>query len=315
MFIHFGLYSLGESHEWHFCRKLLLSMKKYKKKFLTKFNPDPKGIEQWVKTAKKMGAKYLVCTSKHHDGFCLWDTKVPHPTQPDYHIRNTPFWKNNKKDVLEYLFEAGKKHGIKIGLYYSTIDWSWSKRKLFRRPNFIPKNSERLKQYNHYYLSQLHELQERFPENLLFWFDGYQFKSDYPEKIRQKEVYQELTEEYPGLIVASNTGKTTWSSDLGPTDVLLLENPNHQRKIARTPEKSADSSQKIVAELCLTLNRHWGYNKKDKDYKEAKFLAKTVRKNDQAHTNTLLNFGPHWNGYILDEQVKIAEEIGRMLNT
>ena len=129
MFVHFGLYSLGEKHEWHLMRHLM-SIKNYTKAFLTKFDPDPTGMEQWVKTAKLMGAKYLVCTSKHHDGFCLWPSEIERKIFPDYTIQNTPFYQKHKKGVLDFLIEAGKKHGIRIGLYHSAVDWSWSKKPL-----------------------------------------------------------------------------------------------------------------------------------------------------------------------------------------
>ena len=121
MFIHFGIYSLGEKEEWHMFTHRM-SHEEYKQEFMARFDPDPAGIEQWVTTAKDMGAKYIVATSKHHDGFCLWNTKILHGLYPEYHIRNTEFWKKNEKSVIDYLFEAGRKHGIKIGLYYSTID-------------------------------------------------------------------------------------------------------------------------------------------------------------------------------------------------
>ncbi len=139
MFIHFGLYSQGKEHEWHMYNHKM-SLKKYKEKFMATFNPDPKGIEQWVRVAKRMGAKYLVVTSKHCDGFCLWDTEFHHGLDPDYCIENTDFYKTNKKSVLDYLFEAGKKYDMKIGLYHAVVDWSWSEKKLFGFPSHYIKN-------------------------------------------------------------------------------------------------------------------------------------------------------------------------------
>jgi alpha-L-fucosidase len=311
MFIHFGLYSQGKLHEWHMFRKLQ-SLKSYKSQFLGSFDPDPAGMEQWVKTAKAMGAKYLVCTSKHHDGFCLWDSKVPHLFDPEYHIRNTPFYQKHKRGVLDYLFDAGKKHGIKIGLYYSAVDWSWEKKPLFRFPLFFPKTEARLNEYNTYYQAQLVELGKKYSELLCFWFDGYHFRPGFSEKLRQNDTYELLSTNFPNTLIVSNTGRVDKVTSSGKTDLLLFETADHSGQLSPAPWPRSDPEQ-LPGEVCLTLNRHWGYNAVDKDYKSPEGIANLVKANIERKSNTLLNFGPQPNGFIADEQVAIAEEIGRKL--
>ena len=313
MFIHFGLYSRGERTEWQYYTHWM-NMKSYQDRFLSSFNPDPKAMEQWVLTAKKMGAKYITVTSKHHDGFCLWDTQLKHELFPEYHIRNTEFWKINNTDVLTLLFEAGRKHGVRIGLYYSSIDFSWSEKPLDGPTYKIPSDPQILEAYNQYYLAQLHELKDLFPDILLFWLDGYQFKSSFPQLLEQDHVYHDLTATYPDLIVASNTGHTDQNKSTGLGDIILLENPATDSKIASVSNGNQTSvNDAIPGELCLTLNHHWGYNGKDKKYKNPEIIAKIIKENDKNHTNTLLNFGPHWNGFIPDDQIPYAEQIGAMI--
>ena len=129
------------------------------------------------------------------------------------------------------VFEAGRKYGIRIGLYYSTIDWSWSKKPRFGHTHKIPDDPVILAKYNKYYLAQLHELMEIFPDNLLLWFDGYQFKPSFPALIEQDKVYHDLKNSYPNLIVASNTGVSNRGKTTGLTDILLLENGAGQAEV------------------------------------------------------------------------------------
>ncbi len=110
-----------------------------------------------------------------------------------------------------------------------------------------------------------------------------------------------------------NTGVTNRINIKGKTDLLELENADHDNKInpALWPR---DDPEHLPAELCCTLNRHWGYNAKDHQYKQPDEIAAAVIENDKRDTNTLLNFGPHWNGYIINEQVQIAKKIGEYLS-
>jgi alpha-L-fucosidase len=312
MFIHFGLYALGEKHEWHMHREKM-KKEKYAKKFMPIFDPDPKGMEQWVVTAKEMGAKYLTVTSKHHDGFCLWDTKIKHPVMPNYNIRSTPFYQKNKTGVIEKLYEATEKHDMKLGLYYSTIDWSFTEKLFMKRNQKIPQDPQVLAQYNTYYQAQCHELKEKFPNIFDIWFDGYQFQSDYPKKLQQKKLYDDLTASFPKFLVASNPGvSTNFMGYKDVSDIILIENAGHSTEV-KGIDKDTESSEDFYGEVCFNINRHWGFNAQDKEYKSPEYIADILKNMGTQKINVLLNYGPHWNGFILDEQVEIAKEIGKLI--
>jgi alpha-L-fucosidase len=309
MFIHFGLYALGEEHEWHMDIHKL-NKKEYAKQFMPNFNPDPKGMEQWVVTAKEMGAKYLTVTSKHHDGFCNWVSEVPRPIFPEYNIKNTPYYKNNQTGIIEVLYDACEKHDMALGLYYSTIDWSFTEQKqggkFFwqkKRHHKYPRDTEILEKYNDYYYEQCRELKKKFPKIFDIWFDGYQFGSEYPSVLKQ---------EFPDFLVASNPGcGASYSSYKGTTDIVLIENPGHATDVIDV--NANEEGDEFVGELCFNLNRHWGFNAKDKEYKTPEYVVDLIKTMNKQKVNVLLNFGPHWNGYILDEQVEIAKKIGELL--
>jgi alpha-L-fucosidase len=314
MFVHFGLYSLGEEHEWHMC-KHRMSLKAYKAAFLRRFDPDPAGMDQWVRTAKEMGATYVTCTSKHHDGFCLWDSAVPRAVDPDYTIRSTPFYEKHGKGVLDYLFEAGKKHGIRIGLYHSSIDWSWTRKPLFGPQPHINKPGPTHEAYMSYYTKQLVELGERYPDLLYFWFDGNHFRPDFPVQLRQDGVHDMLVQQFKGSLVVSNTGFTTAPVRVtGKTDLIIMENADHSNE-APGAIWPRDDPEQLPGEFCLTFNNHWGYNAADKNFKDPRMIAALVERNAARRSNTLLNFGPAPGGFIPDEQVTLAREIGALLGS
>lgn len=311
MFIHFGLYSQGEEHEWHMYRHRM-KHDKYRDQFLHSFNPDPNGMEQWVKTAKDMGARYIVCTSKHHDGFCLWNTAVEHDVDPQFHIKNTMFYETNGQDVLHYLFEAGRKHRIRIGLYYSTIDWSWTqieKKWLRPQPHVNKKHPELHRKYIKYYHDQVLELVKRFPDLLLLWFDGYQFNGGLLDYLEYAPLYEKINELNAEVLIGNNSGTARTMKNMGNTDFLLFENMAHRGEQTGAPWPRPTD---LPGEVCLTINNHWGWNAKDKNYKDPQSMKTLVARNAEKEANTLLNFGPKPNGYIGDEQVEIARKIGRL---
>ncbi|MHA1683942.1 MAG: alpha-L-fucosidase [Promethearchaeota archaeon] len=309
-FIHFGLYSIGKDHEWHM-RMRKMSLKRYKAAFMNRFDPDPEGIEQWVLTAREMGAKYITCTSKHLDGFCLWDTGVEHPVDASYHVRDTPFHANNGTGIIEVLYDAAKKHGIRLGLYYCLLDCSCNgKKHFFSPPAFVSDDPARNAVYVDYYKAHLKELAEKFPGILLFWMDGYQFARDYTSYLDETGAYNLVMNCNPTILFANNSGTTRESVGLGHTDLLLFENMAHHGEKNHAPWPRDDPRP---AEVCLTINNHWGYNEKDFAYKKPEDIAEMVKVNAGRRSNTLLNFGPKPDGYIPRDQVQLAGEIGRIL--
>ena len=162
MFIHWGAYSVPAgwykdemvpgASEWlmHFAK---ISPDEYEK-FVVEFNPVSYEPEKWVKIAKNAGMKYIVITSKHHDGFCLWDSKVTNYDIVDF----TPY----KKDLLKPLAEACRKEGIKLGFYHSILDW--------HHPDAYKENFAKYR--DEYLIPQLEELLINYPDLSILWFDG-----------------------------------------------------------------------------------------------------------------------------------------------
>ena len=168
MFIHWGLYALPARHEWVMSNEKM--SKKTYEKYAQYFDPDLYNPTEWAKLAKKAGMKYVVFTAKHHDGFCLYDSKYT-----DYKVTNTPYG----KDVMRELVDAFRAEGIRIGLYYSLIDW--------HHPDFVvkdpihpeknntkelAKDSDRnLKKFQKYLKNQLTEILTNYGKIDVIWFD------------------------------------------------------------------------------------------------------------------------------------------------
>ncbi len=185
LFIHWGLYSIpagewnGKTNYAEWIRNNAQIPLKVYDKFVDQFNPVKFNAEQWVKMAKDAGMKYIVITSKHHDGFCNFDSKYT-----DFDIMSTPY----KKDILKQLANAAHKAGIKICFYYSIMDW--------HNPNYLPRRpwekdrstkGADFDKYVQYMKNQLHELLTNYGEIGILWFDG-EWESTWNNKYG-KEIY------------------------------------------------------------------------------------------------------------------------------
>ena len=181
MFIHWGLYSMPARHEW-IRHNEEIKDEDYQKYF-ERFNPDLFDPKAWAKAAREAGMKYFVITTKHHEGFCMWDTKYT-----DYKVTNTPA----KRDLLREVVDAFRAEGIRVGFYYSLIDW--------HHPDFIldnrvgpyrnlsdeerkKKNEGRdMKRYAEYMRNQVRELLTNYGKIDILWFDfSYPSKDGDPE--------------------------------------------------------------------------------------------------------------------------------------
>lgn len=167
MFIHFGLYTMSARHEW-IKKTEEISEEKYQKYF-DYFNPDMLDAVEWAREAKKAGMKYVVLTTKHHEGFCLFDSKYT-----DYKITNTAY----KKDLVKEYVDAFKAEGLKVGLYYSLLDWHHPHfpidRKHPRRNDPMAEQMDKgrdVKIYAEYMRNQVTELLTNYGKIDILWFD------------------------------------------------------------------------------------------------------------------------------------------------
>jgi len=302
MFIHWGIYSVPAGQwgdktnyaEW-IMLQAGLSSQEYEK-FAARFNPVKFNAKEWVALAKAAGMKYIVITAKHHDGFCMYDSKLT-----DYDIIDaTPF----KRDPLKELAEECKKEGIVFCTYYSLVDWHHpdfpAKYSQIRKecPNGFhgdPQPDADISRYADYMHGQVRELLTNYGENGILWFDGGgSFKGyDRKELLKGQELVDMIHQLQPACLINSRLG---FGGDYG------------------TPEqKIPDEKMDTAFEVCMTLNRHWGYNKNDHDWKDSQTVVRNLIDVASKGGNYLLNVGPTEEGIIPEESANILKQVGSWL--
>lgn len=283
IFIHWGIYAVnGIDESWSFFNEYL-SHEEYLKQ-IEGFTAEKYDPEKWAKLIREAGAKYAVITTKHHDGFALWDTNFG-----ELNVMKSPA----SRDLIGPLDRALGKEGLKTGLYFSLPDWSYKD-----YPN-ITRNKKRYKddtmrwqKFLDYYQEQLKELNNRYEPDLL-WFDGdWEFKA---EKWQTKKVRKFLLDENPKLIINSRLGVY---GDYAT--------PEQGVPIVRPEEK--------YWELCMTMNNSWGFQGNDTDYKTPNQIIRIFADCISMGGNLLLDIGPKADGTIPEEQLKIMMELGRWSN-
>lgn len=302
--IHWGLYSVMDRCEsWELtCEEWITpdstrtydEFKQYYWGQINNFNPTQFNPEQWASVAKDAGMKYVVCTSKHHDGFCIYDSK-----QTDFTVMHSPFASNPRADALKHIFGAFRNEGMKIGCYFSKPDWHsqdywWSSRATPNRfHNYsIEKYPARWKRYQQYVYNQIEELTSGYGPLDILWLDG-GWCTPPKEDIRLDAIVDMARSHQPGLIVVDRACP-------GPHE-------NYQ-----TPEQQIPDNQILNPwETCMTLTTDWGWvpdvEKKSKSAaKVIATLAEVVAKGG----SLLLGVGPTPQGLIEDHSVHTLHEIG-----
>lgn len=281
IFIHYGIYDvngIGESWSFH---NGLISYPNYMKQ-LNGFTAKKYDATKWADLFAESGAKYAVLTSKHHDGVALWDTKMNDLSV----VKKTPA----KRDLLEPFCKAIREKGLKVGIYYSLIDWSHPD-----YPNFLrdqkryEKDSIRWKKFLTFMNGQLDELGSRFNPDL-WWFDGdWEFSAD---QWKAKQVRQKLFGYNPQVIINSRLqGYGDYDTPENGVPLVKPANPNW--------------------ELCLTMNDSWGFQPTDNNYKTPNQIIRIFADCIGNGGNVLLDVGPKADGTLADEQVAILKEMGR----
>ena len=303
MFIHMGLYSsLGGEYkgkqvdgyaEW-IQSTLDISSAEYAL-LADSWNPKHFDADLIARVAKKAGMKYLVITTKHHEGFCLWDSKYT-----DFDIAATPM---RKRDILKELSKACKKQGIRFGTYYSIIDWHHPSQE--RNSNGkdswgwwaqIAMKPDKKNEYVTYMKSQIKELIEKYDTDIL-WFDADWV--DWWTLEDGKDLYQYIRSLKPSILINNRVAKrAAFKKDFG------------------TPEQEhPGKSQDHYWEACYTLNESWGYKKQDHQWKNAETVIKTLKDINAKGGNLLLNIGPDGDGNVPQESLDILDEVGKLLNS
>jgi alpha-L-fucosidase len=263
------------------------------------FNPTDFNAAEWVSLAKAAGMKYITITSKHHDGFAMFNSKVS-----DYDIVDqTPY----KKDVLKALADECRKQGIKLFFYYSQLDW--------HHPDYFPlgrtgENSGRpgsgaWNNYLDYMDNQIKELCSNYGEIGGIWFDGWWDKPDADWRLEQ--TYKLIHDLQPNALIGNNHHRKPFPGE----DFQMFEKDLPGNNTAGHSPKSEIGS--LPLETCETINTSWGYNKNDNTFKSDKTLIQYLIKAAGNNANFLLNVGPMPNGQIQPEFAIRLKTMGEWL--
>lgn len=307
MFIHWGLSSTLGNGEWVMNNRNI-KVEDYKR-LLRAFSPVDFDAAQWVSTAKNAGMKYIVFITRHHDGFSNWDTKYS-----DWKITNTPYG----KDVLKQLAAECKKQGIKLGLYYSLLDWyrtdyPYETGRTGKGTGRTAKSDYAA--YLQFMKNQLTELLTNYGEIMSIWFDGHwdqtepEGSKDRSSRINWKydEIYGLIHKLQPQCMIGNNHHL----SPLDGEDFQMFE------RDLPGENKSGLSFQKASAQLpletCETLNGAWGYNITDRNYKTVGQVVQLLVGAAGRNANLLLNIGPMPNGLIQSEFTDTLAQAGKWL--
>ncbi len=287
MFIHWGSYAIPAKGEWYMTNGHV--PRGQYEKYAEEFNPTKFDADLWAKTAHDAGMKYLVITSKHHDGFCMFDTKAT-----SYNVVEATPW---HKDPLKALSAACRKYGVKFSVYYSIMDWHSPYQAAAdpdpEHPTYNPTHFKPGEKgaYIDYMKTQLKELVTQYHPAVI-WFDG-GWMNGWTEKDGQ-EIYDYLRKLDPTLIINNRVG--------GAGD---YETPEQQIPPNGIPGHDW--------ETCMTINNNWGYNSSDFDFKSSKTLLRNLIDIASKGGNYLLNVGPTAEGIVPEPEVARLDTMGMWL--
>ena len=286
MFIHWGLYSMPGRHEW--IRNYEEIPNEDYEKYFEQFNPDLFNPKEWAKAAREAGMKYFVITTKHHEGFCMWDSKYT-----DYKVTNTPCG----RDLLREIVDAFRAEGLKVGFYHSLIDWHHpdftvdNVHPLRNRPDRAKLNEGRdMARYREYLHNQVRELLTEFGKIDIIWFDF-----SYPQWGEDGKGHADwdseglvrmIRELQPGIMINNRL-------DLpGGGDVITPEQ--------NTPDDPVtdENGNPVVWEGCQTFSGSWGYHRDELTWKSAKQCIDMLINHVCRNGNLLMHVETKSRGYI-----------------
>ena len=315
MFIHFGLYSMPARHEW--VKSVEKISEEQYDKYFKYFNPDRFDATEWAEKAKNAGVKYAVMTAKHHEGFCLFDSKYT-----DYKSTNTPA----KRDFIKEYVDAFRKAGLKVGIYYSLIDWHHED---YPIDIFHPRRTEDWAQesnktrdmstYREYLFNQVKELMTNYGKIDILWFDF-----TYPDMDSIRNEYNQFAiKDYKEWMPW--TTKDSWHAEelikmireINP-DIIINDRTGIRQDII-TPEqcytnewpKDPTTGKLAVWEACHTVSGSWGYFRDEMGWKTPEMLIRLLISSVSSGGNLIMNVGPTSRGNFdkrADRALKVFEE-------
>jgi len=304
MFIHWGLYAIpagewkGSTGHAEWIRTTAHIPRDVYEEFLPQFDPVEYDPEAWVLAAKNAGMKYIVITSKHHDGFCLFDS-----AQTDWDVTSTPYG----KDLLAPLADACRKHGLKICWYHSIMDW--------HHPDYLPRRGWEdwsaegadFQRYRKYLHAQVTELLTHYGDIGVMWFDG-EWERTWCHEYGQA-LYDLCRELQPDVIVNNRV-------DVGRGGMAGMTTEGGYAGDFGTPEQEipATGLAGVDWETCMTMNDHWGYNAADDHWKSTEDLICKLVDIASKGGNFLLNVGPTAKGTFPEKALERLAAMGEWMD-
>ncbi|MTI47210.1 alpha-L-fucosidase [Sporosalibacterium faouarense] len=310
MFIHWGLYSIPARGEW--IRSVERISNEDYQMYFEEFNPTGYRPKEWARLAKKAGMKYAVMTAKHHDGFCLFDSELT-----EYKAPNT----KARRDLIREYIEAFRSEGLKVGLYYSLIDWHHKDYPIYNDANHPMRGNEKYKyvkqdfsNYLDYMHGQVKELLTNYGKIDIMWFD-FSYDDMIGEKWRATELIKMVRTLQPDIIIDNRLDASgQYNGSIKTANPLMYSGDFASPEQIIPPEGVIDQSgNSIPWESCVTLNNNWGYCSNDNIYKTPKVIIRKLVECVSKNGNLLLNVGPDANGKIPEKSIDILKKIGEWM--
>jgi alpha-L-fucosidase len=279
LFIHWGAYSVAGRGEWVMNRERI-PLDEYREEYVKNFKAEKFDPDQWAQLALDAGMKYVVLTTRHHDGFALWDTKTT-----DYNAAKL----GPERDLIMPYAQSMRKYGLKVGLYYSVADWSHPDYPAFERdwPQGWASEEARQRFVNHYH-AQLEELMTQYGTIDLLWYDGCT-----PQPLDGDVINTKIKQWQPGIMINARNGE--------PCDFAISEKSL----------KAKDGRW----EACFNVNDSWGYHRGATQWKTPKEMILMLLETAKNAGNLLLNLGPLPCGTMPPEGVTSLQQVGQWLKT
>ena len=300
IFLHWGLYSMFGQGEWYMTNENI-NCHEYAK-VAQAFYPHNFNAHQWITAIKKSGARYITFTTRHHEGFSMWDTK-----QSDYNIMHTPYG----KDIVKQLADECHRQQIGIHLYYSHLDWTRDDYPIGRTGRGTGRAAGKANwpAYYDFMNKQLTELLSNYGKINAIWFDGRwdHDQDSIPFNWELPEQYALIHRLQPACLIGNNHHQHPFEGE----DIQIFERDVPGENKAGL---SGQDISRLPLETCQTMNGMWGYKVKDQNYKTARELIQLLVRTSGKGANLLLNIGPQPDGSLPAVALNRLEEIGKWLS-
>lgn len=306
MFIHWGLYAIPARGEW--VRSFEAIPHEDYALLKEEFNPTEYDPKEWAQLAREAGMQYAVLTAKHHDGFCLFDTALT-----DFKSTNSPC----KRDLVREYVEAFRAEGLKVGLYYSLLDWRHPDYPAYQDDHHPLKKVEGahaggdFNRYLDFLHGQVRELMTNYGKIDLLWLD-FSYGNLTGEAWRATELVRMVRSLQPHILMNSRLDSSGESYG-----GIMSDNPGESCGDFTCPEMiipaqglRSPSGQPVPWECCTTLNNHWGYCAADHEYKTPGMVIRKLVECVSKGGNMILNVGPTAKGVIPEESADVLREVG-----